>query len=87
MTSESSNIRRVALVTGASRGIGRAIAVALGREGYHVVVNYKSREDEATTTVEQVEAAGGAAELKAFDVADPEGGSSVPARRRTGAGR
>lgn len=72
MTDESNDTRRVALVTGASRGIGRAIAVALGREGCHVVVNYKSREDEASTTVEHVEAAGGSAELKAFDVADHE---------------
>lgn len=70
MTSKPNQSRRVALVTGASRGIGRAVAVALGREGYHVVVNYKSRVDEASTTVEQVNAAGGVGELKAFDVAD-----------------
>jgi 3-oxoacyl-[acyl-carrier protein] reductase len=60
---------RVALVTGGSRGIGRAIAVALGRRGAKVVVNYASREDAARETAAAVEAAGGQAALAAFDVA------------------
>ncbi len=60
---------RVALVTGASRGIGRAIAVALGRRGAKVIVNYASREDAARETAAAVEAAGGQAALAAFDVA------------------
>jgi 3-oxoacyl-[acyl-carrier protein] reductase len=60
---------RVALVTGGSRGIGRAIALALGRRGAKVVVNYASREDAARETVAAVEAAGGQAVISAFDVA------------------
>jgi 3-oxoacyl-[acyl-carrier protein] reductase len=61
---------RVALVTGASRGIGRAIAVALGRRGAKVIVNYASREDAARETAAAVEAAGGQAVIAAFDVAN-----------------
>ena len=50
---------KVALVTGGSRGIGRAIAVALGRRGAKVIVNYASREDAAREAAAAVEAAGG----------------------------
>src|SRR5882757_1928533 len=60
---------KVALVTGASRGIGRAIAVALARRGARVVINYASREDAAKEAAAAVEAAGGQAVLSAFDVA------------------
>jgi 3-oxoacyl-[acyl-carrier protein] reductase len=62
---------KVALVTGGSRGIGRAIAVALGRRGAKVIVNYASREDAAREAVAAVEAAGGQAAIAGFDVADP----------------
>jgi 3-oxoacyl-[acyl-carrier protein] reductase len=62
---------KVALVTGASRGIGRAIAVALGRRGAKVVINYASREDAAKEAAAAVEAVGGRAVLSAFDVANP----------------
>jgi 3-oxoacyl-[acyl-carrier protein] reductase len=61
---------KVALVTGASRGIGRAIAVALGRRGAKVIVNYASRADAAREAAAEVEAAGGKAAIAAFDVAD-----------------
>jgi 3-oxoacyl-[acyl-carrier protein] reductase len=61
---------KVALVTGASRGIGRAIAVALGARGAKVVVNYVSNEEAAAEAVAAVAAAGGTAVLKRFDVAD-----------------
>jgi len=60
---------KVALVTGASRGIGRAIAVALARRGARVVINYASREDAAKEAAAAVEAAGGQSVLSAFDVA------------------
>jgi 3-oxoacyl-[acyl-carrier protein] reductase len=59
---------RVALVTGASRGIGRGIAVALGRRGAKVIINYAAREDAAREAAAEVEAAGGQAALSKFDV-------------------
>jgi 3-oxoacyl-[acyl-carrier protein] reductase len=62
---------RVAVVTGASRGIGRAIAVVLGRAGARVVVNYTANEGAAAAAVDAVRAAGGVASSKRFDVADP----------------
>jgi 3-oxoacyl-[acyl-carrier protein] reductase len=61
---------RVAVVTGASRGIGRAIAVALGARGAKVVVNYVANEAAAGEAVAAVQAAGGQAIAKRFDVAD-----------------
>jgi 3-oxoacyl-[acyl-carrier protein] reductase len=61
---------KVALVTGGSRGIGRAIAVALGRRGAKVIINYASRADAAREAAAEVEAAGGQAALAGFDVAD-----------------
>jgi len=63
-------VKQVALVTGASRGIGRAIAVALGETGRHVIVNFQSRQDAAEETLAQIEGAGGTGELAAFDVGD-----------------
>ncbi len=61
---------KTALVTGASRGIGRAIAVALGRMGAQVALNYTANEEAAKSAAGAVEAAGGKARLYRFDVAD-----------------
>jgi len=61
---------KVAVVTGGSRGIGRAAAEALARQGAHVVVNYVSNEAAASETAAAIEAAGGKVELSRFDVAD-----------------
>jgi 3-oxoacyl-[acyl-carrier protein] reductase len=61
---------KYALVTGGSRGIGRAISVKLVTLGYHLLVNYRSAEDEALKTLEMIRAAGGSGELIQFDVAD-----------------
>ena len=61
-----------ALVTGGSRGIGRAVALRLAARGYTVVINYKSNENAARETLQEIEAAGGRAELLPFDVARPE---------------
>jgi 3-oxoacyl-[acyl-carrier protein] reductase len=61
---------RVALVTGGSRGIGRAIAIALGRRGATVIVGYAAREDAAQETAAAVIAAGGRAAILGLDVAD-----------------
>jgi 3-oxoacyl-[acyl-carrier protein] reductase len=63
--------RRV-LVTGASRGIGRAIAVALARDGFSVALNYRTRADDAAAVADEIRAAGGDAVLLPFDVADRE---------------
>ena len=52
---------KVALVTGASRGIGRGIALRLAREGADVVVNYRSHPEEAQEVVDQIAALGRAA--------------------------
>ena len=59
---------KVALVTGASRGIGRAIAVRLGQDGAAVVVNYSGNHEAARETVAAVEAAGGRAVAVQADV-------------------
>ncbi len=59
-----------ALVTGAGRGIGRAICLELARAGYDIVVNYRSDRDGARKTLEQVRALGRSGMLAAFDVTD-----------------
>jgi 3-oxoacyl-[acyl-carrier protein] reductase len=61
---------RIALVTGGSRGIGRAICEALARRGATVIINYASREDAARETAAACEAAGGKAALSRFDVSN-----------------
>jgi 3-oxoacyl-[acyl-carrier protein] reductase len=68
---------RVALVTGASRGIGRAIAVELARAGFAVGVNYVHRMDQAEQTVAAITAGGGEAVALQADVADPQAVESM----------
>ncbi len=63
---------RVALVTGASRGIGRAIAIELATAGNAVAVNYRSRQDAAEEVVASIEALGGTALSVAADVGDAD---------------
>lgn len=63
----------VALVTGASTGIGRSAAIALAKSGYNVVVNYSRSEDAAKVTARDAEAAGARALLYRCDVSDDAG--------------
>ena len=66
-----------ALVTGASRGLGHAIAVRLASEGFGIVVGYHEREDAARVTLGEVEEAGSPGQLFKVDLADAE--TSEPA--------
>lgn len=58
------------LVTGSSRGIGKAVALRLAADGYDVVVHCRSRVDEAASVAQAIEAQGRAARVLVFDVAD-----------------
>ncbi len=64
------NEDQVALVTGGSRGIGRAIALELSEAGYRVVITYRSNDLSAEETLELIRAKGGKGEKFRFDVAD-----------------
>lgn len=63
---------KVALITGSSRGIGRAIAERLGADGISVVVNYQTNEEAAEKVVAAIEANGGNAVAVRADVVDPQ---------------
>jgi NAD(P)-dependent dehydrogenase (short-subunit alcohol dehydrogenase family) len=71
---------RVALVTGAARGIGRAIAVALAQEKWRIVVNYRTNEDAAKEALKLVEGAGGSGILVQADIADAADRARLVAR-------
>jgi len=62
---------KYALVTGASRGIGRAISLALSEMGYPILINYNSNHNAAKETLKLIENQGGKGELLPFDVSNP----------------
>lgn len=61
---------KYALVTGGSRGIGRAICLKLAEMGYHILINYQSNNTEAEATLQQIREQGSDGELMKFDVTD-----------------
>ena len=63
---------KCALVTGGSRGIGKAICLRLAEQGYYVLINYLSNEEAASGTLAGIRKGGGDGELMPFDVADKE---------------
>ena len=70
-------MKDVVLVTGSSRGIGKAIALRLAKSGYQVVIHYRVRQKEAEAVQEQINALGGQARVLQFDVTDREQTRSV----------
>ena len=63
---------KFALVTGGSRGIGKAICFEIAEQGYHVLINYRSNTEEAENTLNQIKSNGGSGELIQFDVSNPD---------------
>ncbi len=63
---------KYALVTGGSRGIGKAICKKLAADGNYILINYRSNKTEAENTLAEILAEGGKAELFPFDVSEPE---------------
>ena len=63
---------RYALVTGGSRGIGRAICIKLASMGYPVVINYLGNQEAAEATKSAIEQMGGTAQLLRFDISNPQ---------------
>jgi len=63
---------KYALITGASRGLGKAIALRLANDGFAVIINYQSNKVAAEDTLKQIQEAGGNGELLPFNVADPQ---------------
>lgn len=72
MTEAEKHDRKVALVTGASRGLGRAVALRLARDGVRVAVNYRSRDEEASQVVDEIVKNGGTALPWKTDITDAQ---------------
>jgi 3-oxoacyl-[acyl-carrier protein] reductase len=74
---------KTALVTGASRGIGRATASALAKAGAHVLVHYGRSAQEAESLVDELKAKGGRADAISADLGTPDGASSLAKQVRS----
>lgn len=79
--------RKVALVTGSGRGIGRGIALAFARAGYDVCVNYNRSAEKAETVVQEIRAIGARAELVQADISTLEGVDALYEAARAAFGR
>lgn len=64
--------KKIAIVTGSSRGIGKACALELAKDGYTIIINYTSRAESAEEVVSEIKAMGGDAKAIKFDVSDKE---------------
>src|SRR5208337_3510248 len=78
---------KTALVTGASRGIGRASALALANEGAYVIAHYNSADDEAQALVNEIRSMDGKAEAIGTDLAAADGAHRLAAKVREVAGK
>src|SRR5580658_2078518 len=76
-------LNKTALVTGASRGMGRATALALAATGVHVLVHYGRSAQEAHSVVENIRSKGGRADAIWADLATPGGASSLAKEARS----
>jgi len=77
----------VALITGSSRGLGRAIALALAEQGMKIIVHYRTGADAAKVVVSEIEAAGGEAVALAADLTEPEATSRLAQEAQAAFGR
>jgi len=65
-------MKKIALITGGSRGIGKAVAKQLAADGFYVLINYHSNESAAKETLADIQQSGGEGELMKFDVSDEQ---------------
>ena len=70
-------IDKSVLVTGSSRGIGKAIALRLARDGYQVVLHCRTRRDEADAVLAQIVADGGMARVLQFDIGERDAAAAA----------
>ena len=69
--------KRAALITGGSRGIGRATSIRLARDGYHILINFRENKEEAERTLSMITEAGSSGELCPFDITDRKAATEI----------